>query len=92
MLKRGKLKTEAEKASIIKNFKINLKNASFIKKVAKVFYLKKLKIYSMANKNLSVTYHQTPLEVFSSLGLNRCAKETQVSKNLEKLHSLSKRC
>ena len=45
--------------------KIFVKNLGFFKKIVKICHIKKFKNYSMAIKNLSVTYHQTPYDFFS---------------------------
>ena len=56
----------------MKDFKKNLKKKQvFLKKIAKIYDIKKLKNYSLANKNLSVTYYQNLRDVFWPLGLER---------------------
>ena len=57
----GSLALKAEKSkNDKKNWKKNLEKASFIKKIAKICDIKKLKKYSMTITNLSVTYYLKP--------------------------------
>ena len=60
-----------EKPKNDKNFQKTWKNASFIKKIAKICHTKKIESYSMADKTFSVTYYQTLKDVFRSLHLDR---------------------
>ena len=65
---------EAEKLTKQQIFKKNLKKSKFYQKLPKFVTSKKLKNYSMANKNLSVNYYQTPEDVFWPQGLERPEK------------------
>ena len=57
----GSLAFEAEKKTKRKRQKFSkLGKSKFNQKIAKICDIKKLKNYSMANKNLSVTYYLTP--------------------------------
>ena len=48
-----------------------MRKSKFSQTIDKICDIKKLKNYSMANKNFSVTYYQTPYDVFWPLGLQK---------------------
>ena len=63
------------------------KNASFIES-ARICEIKKIKNYSMADKNFSVTFHQNPKNDFLRMGLEKRTTINFEKKTLE----LSKKC